>query len=89
MTANAVARPMTSAERAREFRRRRREKLRILTIELREAEVEAMVAASVLCAEQRHDTGAVIAALYRVLDRAFAALEAGALPEVKPALRKH
>jgi len=43
-SANAVTRSMTSAERAREFRRRRREKLLVLTIELREAEVEATTA---------------------------------------------
>ena len=81
MAANDVM-PMTSAERARAFRRRRRDRMRLLSIEVREEEIDAMVSAGLLRAEQSKDRFAVIAALYVTLDRAFAALEAGALLEV-------
>jgi hypothetical protein len=83
---NTVTTPMTAAERARAFRRRRRDRMRLLSIEVREQEIDAMVGAGLLRPDQRKDTYAVIAALYAVLDRAFAVLKRGVLPELKSAL---
>jgi hypothetical protein len=72
--------PMSGAERARALRRRRREKLRVLTIEIRDDEVGLMVKYGLLRVEDRDHPFAVLAALYLLLDRAFPALAAGRLP---------
>jgi len=74
--------PLTGAERARALRRRRREKLRVLTIELHEEEIGMMVKNGLLQAEDRDHQFAITAALYVVLDRSFSALRAGRLPKV-------
>jgi hypothetical protein len=72
---------MTSAERAALFRQRRRRKVRVLTIELREDEIAAMVANGLLRAEDRDHPFRIMEALYGVLDRSFSALAAGRLPK--------
>jgi hypothetical protein len=79
---NVVTPAMTGAERARALRRRRRDKLRVHTIELREEELDAMVKNGLLGVEDSDNQFAIIAALYSVLDRSFSALAAGRLPKV-------
>lgn len=54
----------TAAARMRLHRRRRRQRIRCVTIELHEAEVEALVRKGWLKAERRNDPVAVIEALY-------------------------
>jgi hypothetical protein len=55
--------------------------MRVLSIEVREDEIEAMVSAGLLRAEHRDDRHAVTAALYSFMDRAFEALNEGRLPK--------
>ena len=57
------------AERMRLHRERRRRGLRCLTIELREAEIDALVRAGLLRAETRNNLRAISEALYEHLDR--------------------
>jgi hypothetical protein len=76
---NVVTPAMSPRERARAFRRRRRERLRVLSVEVREEEVDALVSAGLLRADQSKDRYSILAALYTVLDRAFTALAQGKL----------
>jgi hypothetical protein len=73
---------LTSAERAATFRRRKRDKLRVLRIELRQEEIDAMVKNGLLKVVDRDHQFAITAALYEVLDRSFSALATGRLPKV-------
>ena len=82
MDANAVA-SMSSAEftartaaaeRMRRHRRRRRDGLRCLVIELRETEIDALIRNGLLAAENRQDYDSVQSALYAFLDRALGEL---------------
>jgi hypothetical protein len=50
-------------------RKRRRQGLRCLTIELRETEIDALIGKGLLDSEMRHDLRAVCAALYTHLDQ--------------------
>ena len=59
----------TSARRMRLHRARRQKELRCLTVELREREVEALVAKGLLLSTSRDDTAAIRKALYAYLDR--------------------
>ena len=56
------------AARMRVSRQRRREGMRCLTIEMRETEIDRLVALGLLAAEARHDRGAVLQAFYAFLD---------------------
>jgi hypothetical protein len=58
----------TSARRMRLHRARRQKGLRCLTVELREREVEALVAKKLLPSNSRCDTTAIRNALYAYLD---------------------
>jgi hypothetical protein len=58
-----------AAERMRRYRDRRRKKLRCVTIELRETEIEALIRKGILAREMRNDTIAIIKALYAYFDR--------------------
>ena len=69
----------TGSQRSREYRRRKREGLRPIMLEIRDEEIAAMVQRRILRAEDREDKLAVSAALYAVLDAAFGALEEGSL----------
>jgi hypothetical protein len=60
--------PLTAAERMRRHRDRRRRCVRYLGIELREAEVDALVSTGFLRAETRNNRKAVTEALYAHLD---------------------
>ena len=60
-----------AAERMRRHRQRRRDGLRSLTIEVREAEIDALISSGFLEKGSRNDANAVTQALYRVLDRVF------------------
>jgi hypothetical protein len=73
--------PMTGAERAALFRRRKRDGLVSVRFDLRETEIDVMTRHGLLAADQRTDQGAIVTALGMLVDRAVAALEAGALPE--------
>jgi hypothetical protein len=70
----------TVTQRGREFRRRQKEGLKPILIEVREEEVDILVERQILAARERSDKMAIAAAIYVVLDRAFAALDAGSLP---------
>ena len=56
-----------AAERMRLFRERKR--LRCLTIELHEDEIDALVRKGLLNAEMRNDANAIIEAMYAFFDR--------------------
>ena len=58
-----------AAERMRRHRERRRQGLRCLTIELRAAEINALIREGLLNAEMRNDPNAVVEALYEHLER--------------------
>ncbi len=60
---------LSVAERARAYRRRRREGLHWLPIELRNSEIDALIRKQLLKPETRKDPNAVIDALYVFLDR--------------------
>jgi hypothetical protein len=61
--------PSAAAERMRLHRERRRKRLRCLTIELRETEIDTLVGIGLLRAEMRNDANAIIEALYDYFDR--------------------
>jgi hypothetical protein len=62
--------PVTpAAERMRRVRKRRREGLRCLTIELRETEIDALIRKGLLKPETRNNPNALVDALYSFLDR--------------------
>jgi hypothetical protein len=61
------------AERMRLHRKRRREGLRCLTIELRETEIDVLVRRGLLDDEMRNDVYAVRKALHQYLDRTLGA----------------
>ena len=71
-TANPAPRSL-AAERKRRHRKRRRDGLRCLTIELRETEIDALIRHRLLNPETRNDPTAVIDALYAFLDRTLGA----------------
>ena len=57
-----------AAERMRLHRKRRRQGLRCLIIELRETEIDALICKGLLKLETRNDTSAIIDALYAHLE---------------------
>lgn len=67
-TTNPVA-SSPAAERMARYRDRRRKKLRCLTIEIREIEIDALVRKGLLSREMSNDRSAVTNALYRLLDQ--------------------
>ena len=72
MTLKASAEPAPlspAAERMRIHRQRRKVGLRCLTIELRETEIDSPIRKGLLKPEARHETKAVVEALYAHLDR--------------------
>jgi hypothetical protein len=60
-----------AAARMRRHRQRRRDGMRSLTIEVREAEIDALIRSGFLEKSSRNDANAVTQALYRVFDRVF------------------
>jgi hypothetical protein len=60
-----------AAERMRRHRQRRRDGLRSLTIEVREAEIDALMSSGFLEKGSRNDANAVTQALYRFFDASF------------------
>jgi hypothetical protein len=69
-TAEPVARSSAS-ERMRRHRRRHRDGLRCLTIQLRETEISNLISKGLLKPEMRNDTGAVVEAVHLHLDRSL------------------
>jgi hypothetical protein len=65
---SASAARSPSARRMARHRSRRKDGLRCLTIELRESEIEALIRRGRLARDRRNDRGAVMQALYGVLD---------------------
>jgi hypothetical protein len=61
-------RALTGAERMRRHRERRRQRLRCLTIELRDGEIEGLIQRGWLARDQRKDAAAIRTALYHYLD---------------------
>jgi hypothetical protein len=61
--------PSAAAERMRLYRERRRKKLRCVTIELRETEIDRLIRRGLLNAEMRGDLIAVRDAMHRFLDQ--------------------
>lgn len=57
-----------AAERMRRHRQRQRDRLRCLTIELRETEIDELIRKRLLKSETRNDTSAITEALYAHLD---------------------
>ena len=60
--------PLTSAERMKLYRRRKKDSMMCLLIELRPIEIEILVRRGFLQAEKRNDRSAVIDGLYAFLD---------------------
>ena len=65
--------PMSAAERMRRVRQRSRQGLFCLTLELRQSEVDALVARARLKLEERTSRAAIANAIYSVLDDFVAA----------------
>ena len=59
----------TAAERMRRYRERRNKKLRCLTVEIRDCEIEALVQMGLLNQETRNDTIAITEALHSFMDQ--------------------
>jgi hypothetical protein len=66
-----TARMSAAAVRMRRHRQRKRKGLRSLTIEVREAEIDALISSGFLEKGSRNDANAVTQALYRFFDRIF------------------
>jgi hypothetical protein len=64
----AVAQRSKAAERMRVFRKRRREGMRCVTLELRETEIDRLIDLGHLREAERQDSNLVLLALYRFLD---------------------
>jgi hypothetical protein len=64
--------PSTAAARMRLHRERRRHGLRCLMIELRETEIDVLVAKGLLNSEMRHDSRVVREALHAHLEQTLA-----------------
>ena len=60
-----------AAERMRRHRQRKRDGLRSLTIEVQEAEIDALIRSGFLDKDSRNNANAVAQALYRVFDHVF------------------
>ena len=58
-----------AAERMRRHRERRKNKLRCLTIQIRESEIDVLVRKGFLQVDAGNDTNAIVAALYEFLER--------------------
>jgi hypothetical protein len=71
---------LSNAERGRAFRRRRKDGLRQITVEIFEQELDALEREGLLDRRDRSDRIAVGNAVTTVLERAFAALAEGRLP---------
>jgi hypothetical protein len=69
IAATALVARSAAAARMRLHRERRRQGLRCLMIELRETEIDLLIAKGLLNSETRHDPGAVSEALYAHLDQ--------------------
>ena len=69
----------TGTQRSREYRRRKKEGLRPIALEIRETEIDLMIEKRLLKHEERSDGFAIQAALYRFFDMAFSALQRGDL----------
>jgi hypothetical protein len=65
---DSFTRPSRAAERMRRHRERRRDGLRCITIELREAEIDALVRKGLLKSETRNERKAIRQALYAFLE---------------------
>jgi hypothetical protein len=61
--------PTTAAARMRRHRKRRRDGLRCLTVELRETEIDMLVCRALLKPEMRHSKSAIINAHHEHLDQ--------------------
>ena len=61
-------RTLSNADRMRNYRRRKRDGLRYLGLEIRDTEVDALINKGLLVAEERLNNRAVVRALYRFLD---------------------
>ena len=61
--------PLTAAERMRAHRKRRRDGLRCLTLEVRETEIDALIRKGMLKSVARNDQDAIRDALYVHLER--------------------
>ena len=59
----------SAAERMRRHRKRRRNGLRCLPIEISETDIEGLTRLGLLPAEMRNDLSAIVSALYKHLDR--------------------
>jgi hypothetical protein len=75
-----------AAERMRLHRERRRKGLRCLSIELRESEIVALVRRGLLTAEMQNQPGAIVAALYKFLDRTLNDRTHLSVPGIQPSL---
>ena len=64
--------PSTAAARMRRHRQRRRDGFRCLMVELRETEIDVLVAKGLLNSETRHDPRGVREALYAHLEQTLA-----------------
>jgi hypothetical protein len=65
---NELAHPSPAAERMRRHRKRRRDGLRCLTIELRDTEIDPLIRRGLINSETRNDRSAIMNALYAFLD---------------------
>jgi hypothetical protein len=71
MSAKLTATISPAAERMRRHRQRRRDGVRLLSFELVEAEIDALIARKLLKEQERDDPYAILMALYTLLDEAL------------------
>jgi hypothetical protein len=69
MTATDSPNISAAAERMRRHRERRRQRLRCVTVELRETEISALVRCGLLHPDARSVSSEIVRALYDYLDR--------------------
>jgi hypothetical protein len=74
MSTEANAKTSPSAERMRRYRQRRRDGVRLLTVELVEAEIDELVTRNLLKEEERDDHCAILLAVYAALYAFFGEL---------------
>lgn len=63
--------PSPAAQRMRLTRQRRSQGLRCITLEIRDSEIDALIAQRLLLRDQRNNPAAIAKALYVILERAL------------------
>jgi hypothetical protein len=77
---NDTTAPLSAAERQRELRRRRKNKLRLVQVEVFEEEIAALVKSGAIPEDATSNADSVAYGVGLLIGRAISALNSGALP---------